>query len=82
MAIELDKQIRDDLVESIQRYFRENLDEDIGDLKASLMLDFCLAELGPTIYNKAILDAQAWIQERVGDLDGSCWEPEVSYWNS
>lgn len=82
MTIELDRESRSPLIESIQRYFRENLDDDIGDLKASLLLDFCLIEIGPTIYNKAILDAQAWMQERVGDLDGSCWEPEQSYWQS
>ncbi len=82
MAIELDKDIRQQLIESVQQYFRENLDDDIGDLKASLLLDFCLVEIGPTIYNKAIRDAQTWLQQRVGDLDGTCWEPEFTYWQS
>jgi len=44
------------------------------------MLDFFLEEIGPSIYNKAIADAQAHTHDRVGDLDGVCYEPEYGYW--
>ena len=65
---------------SIKRYFAEHLNEDIGELKASLMLDFCLKELGPSIYNLAIADAQKYFEGRVTDLEGVCHQPEFSYW--
>ena len=65
---------------SIKRYFAEHLNEDIGDLKASMMLEFCLKEIGPSIYNQAITDAQAYFEGRVSDLDGVCHQPEFSYW--
>lgn len=65
---------------SIKRFFTEHLDEDIGDLKAALVLDFCLKEVGPSVYNQAITDAQAYFSTRVVDLDGVCHEPEFSYW--
>ena len=65
---------------SIKRYFAEHLNEDIGDLKASLMLDFCVKELGPSIYNQAIADAQKYFEGRVTDLEGVCHQPEFSYW--
>ena len=68
------------LHESIKRYFTEHLNEDIGDLKAGMMLDFCLKEIGPSIYNKAIADAQTYFESRVVDLEGVCHEPEFSYW--
>jgi uncharacterized protein (DUF2164 family) len=45
-----------------------------------LLLEFFLKELGPSVYNTAIGDAQAHLQERVGDLDGTCYEPEFCYW--
>lgn len=80
MAIEVTKEAKQRLIESIKRYFAENMEEEIGDLKASLLLDFCLKEIGPTIYNRAISDAQAYIQDRVTDADGSCHEPEFGYW--
>ena len=67
---------------SIKRFCAEHLDEDIGDLKAALMLDFCLKEIGPSIYNQAIADAQAYFSTRVVDLEGVCHEPEFSYWKT
>jgi uncharacterized protein (DUF2164 family) len=65
---------------SIKRYVAENFDEEIGDLKAGLMLDFVLKEIAPTVYNQAIADAQSYFQARVSDLEGVCYEAEFSYW--
>jgi hypothetical protein len=49
------------------------LDEDAGDLKATLFLDFCLQEIAPSVYNRAIADAQAYFTGRVQDF---CWSLE------
>lgn len=67
---------------SIKRYVAEQLEQDIGDLQAGLLLDFCLKEIGPSIYNRAIADAQAYLQGRVADLEGVCYEKELTYWAS
>ncbi len=80
MAIQLSKDAKQRLVASIKRYFAEDMEDEIGDLKALLLLDFFVKEVGPSIYNKAIADAQAHMQDRVSDLDGSCYEQEFSYW--
>jgi uncharacterized protein (DUF2164 family) len=80
MAIKLTKEAEQRAVVSIQRYFIENLEDDIGDLKASLLLDYFLREIGPSVYNKAVAEVQAHLQERVTDLDGSCYQPEFGYW--
>jgi len=80
MAIALSKEVRQQAIQSIKRYFVENLDDDIGDLKSGLLLDFFLEEIGPSVYNEAITDAQAYFQERTTDLDGVCYEPEFGYW--
>jgi len=66
---------------SIQRFVAEHLDQDIGDLKADLILDYALREIGPTVYNQAIADAQAWFGARVADLEGVCYEKEFAYWS-
>jgi len=47
---------------------------------ATLLLDFFLKEIGPTIYNQAIFDAQAVMTENVNDLENSCCQPEFIYW--
>ena len=58
-----------------------NMDESIGELKAKLLLDYCVRELGPCIYNQAIADAQAAMQDKVAELDVSCYEAEFGYWS-
>ena len=61
MTIKLTTETHARFIASIKRYVAENLDEDIGDLKASLVLEFVLKEIGPSIYNRAVADAQARI---------------------
>ena len=80
MAIEIADETKKHLIESIKQYFIENHDEEIGDLKALLFMEFCLKEIGPTIYNQAISDAQAYMRDKIADIDGSCYEPEFQYW--
>jgi len=82
VTIELPKEARKELTASIRRYFDEQMEDEIGELKAELLLDYCLREICPTVYNLAIRDAQAFLQEKVGDLDGSCYQPEQTYWRS
>jgi uncharacterized protein (DUF2164 family) len=81
MPIKLSNDTAAQMKASIKRYFKEHLDEpDTGDLKAGMLLDFCLKEICPTIYNQAIVDAQKYFQERVVDLEGVCYEKEFGYW--
>ena len=80
VTIELTKQGRTDAIQSIQKYFEEEIREPIGDLRAGLLLDFFLEEVGPAIYNRAIADAQARMQQRVADLDGELYADEFQYW--
>ena len=78
--IELDKQARADAIASLQRYFDENMPEPLGDLPAGLLLNFFLEEVGPAVYNQAIRDAQARIQQRAADLDGELYADAFQYW--
>jgi len=48
MAIKLSDDTRKRLISSVRRYFEENMDEAVGDLKATLLLEFFLEELGPS----------------------------------
>ena len=82
MRIKLSREVEQRLVASIKRYYQEEAGEEIGDLKARLLLDFCVREVGPCIYNQAIADAQARMMNMVSDLEGECFEPEFDYWRS
>jgi len=78
--IRIPKDTEERLLGSIRRYFSEHMDEEIGDLKAQMLLTFCLEEIGPSIYNQAVGEAQAHMQTQVEDLSGTCYEAEFGYW--
>ena len=80
MAITLEPDARKQAVASIRRYFAENLEQDIGDLKAGLLLEYFLEEIGPSVYNRAIGDAQVYFRDRVVDLEATCFEKEFGFW--
>ena len=75
-ALRLPDSARRQAVASLQQYFADNMDEPIGDLKAGLLFDFILSELGPSIYNQAVADARAFFEERTSDLAAICYHDE------
>jgi uncharacterized protein (DUF2164 family) len=80
LAIEIPKDARQQAIASIERWFRENRDEPIGNVAAGGLLGFFLEELGPLVYNKAVADVQERLQMRVGELDIEIHEDEFQYW--
>lgn len=80
MSIELNKDVRAQAVASIERYFKENLDERIGNIQAAALLNFFVEEIGPSIYNQAVADVQERLQTRVMELDIECHEDEFGHW--
>lgn len=80
MSIKLKPDVERRLVASIQRYCADNLDDEMGELKAKLLLDFCVREIGPSVYNQAVLDAQAAMHDKVAEIDTVCYQAEFGYW--
>ena len=80
MTIELPKEVRAEAVASIERYFLEHLEERIGNIQAAALLNYVLEEIGPSIYNQAIADAQERLRMRIDELDIECHADEFRYW--
>ena len=78
MAITLDKQARAQAIASIQAFFEQNMEEPIGNIAAGGLLGFFLTEIGPSIYNQGVADAQERLQARVAELDLEVHEDESS----
>jgi uncharacterized protein (DUF2164 family) len=78
--MKLEKETEKYLLGSIKRFFAEEMEVEIGDLKAMRVLDFFVAEIGPSVYDQAIADAQAYFAEKVSDLAGVHYEPEFDFW--
>ncbi len=80
MDIKLPKDLEQRLTASTRRYLAEAFGEDVGDLKASMFLKFCLEEIAPSVYNQAVADARTFLQEKVLDLENVCFAHEEGYW--
>jgi len=80
MAIEISAEQRKEAIASIERYFRENMDEKIGNIAAGGLLGYFLEELGPIVYNKAVADVQERLQARVSEVDIEIHADEFAYW--
>jgi uncharacterized protein (DUF2164 family) len=80
MTVALSDEARKHALSSIRRFWTENLDAEVGDLQAIAVLDFFLKEIGPSVYNTGVADAQVYLHDRVADLEGTCYEPEFVYW--
>ncbi|MCP3985280.1 MAG: DUF2164 domain-containing protein [bacterium] len=76
MRVQLTDERRTALIEAVQAFFAERFDEDLGELRAGLILDFFVERLGPPVYNQAIHDAHSFIQEKLVDLEGEFYEPD------
>lgn len=70
IEIELKKEVRELLVGNLKRYFGNERDEELSNLGAELLLDFIVNDIGPYIYNQAIEDSYAYMNERIEDLLG------------
>ncbi len=80
MELQLSSIARTDAIASLKRYFDQNLQEPIGDLADGLLLHFIVQDIGPSIYNQAVADAQTRLQQRVADLSGELYAQGFPYW--
>ena len=78
--IELPKDVRQQAVASIERYFVQHMEEKIGNIAAAGLLGFFLEEIGPAIYNQAVRDVQERLRLRVDEIDLEVHEDEFTYW--
>ncbi len=81
MSIDISKEDRTQAISSIERYFKENMDERIGNVTAGALLGYFLEEIGPLVYNKAVADVQERLQMRISEVDIEIHEDQFQYWH-
>ena len=79
MRIQLTEERRGRMLRSLQKFFTDELDYEIGQLAAERVLDFFVLQLGAPVYNQAIQDARAFLQTKLDDLEGEFYEPDEPY---
>ena len=68
-TLELDRATRAAHIQALQTYFRDQREEEVGELQAGFLLDFVITHIGPSIYNRAIRDAQTHLATVTSELD-------------
>lgn len=66
--ITLTNERKDEMVSEIKNYFLKERDEEIGDLAASLVLDFILEKIAPEFYNQGVFDSHQYMKDSAEDL--------------
>lgn len=74
--IELSKEKKEKMLKEIKAFFLDEMDEDIGDLKAEMALDFMSDKIGSEIYNQALLDSKLWFKKKLDDLEADFYTLE------
>jgi uncharacterized protein (DUF2164 family) len=65
---EFEKYEKDEMIREIQRFFKEERDEEIGNLAAMIALDFISKNLGKFYYNKGVQDSSKFISEKLMEI--------------
>ena len=74
MTFDLPDETRAEAVASVQGFFRDERDEEVGVIAAGALLDHVLADVGPVLYNRGVADAQTRIHAQVAALDVDLYE--------
>jgi len=80
MAIELTKQEIADVIPSIQKFFREELDEELSEMRAGFLLNYVMKEIAPFAYNRGVKDAESYFRAKIEDLSATCFEDGLTFW--
>ena len=55
--------------ETIQEFFLEERDEELGIVASQSILDFFMERLAPAVYNRALTDAEQWYRRMQQDME-------------
>jgi uncharacterized protein (DUF2164 family) len=80
MAIEFTPQEITDIIPSLQKYFREEFEQELSEMRARFLLEYFQKEIAPLAYNQGVKDAEQYFRGRTEDLTGICYEQPLTYW--
>jgi uncharacterized protein (DUF2164 family) len=69
MILKMPREQKIQIISLVQQYFREERDEEIGDLAAEFLMDFMMKQISPFIYNQAINDVQSIVSQKMALLE-------------
>lgn len=80
MTVDLPPDAHKQAVASLRRFSAEELEVELTELQGAQLLGFVLKEIAPTAFNAGVTAAEAYLRDRLADLEGVCHVPEFAYW--
>lgn len=71
--VEIPLEERKALVRAVAAFFDEQFEQEVSEFRAEMILDFFLEKLSPVVYNSAIVDARAFLAERLEDMEATLY---------
>tara|TARA_B100000959_G_C14950903_1_gene611854 strand:+ start:323 stop:568 length:246 start_codon:yes stop_codon:yes gene_type:complete len=72
--MEISKENREIIVRDIQEYFKNELDQEIGNFDAGFLLDFFAENVGGFFYNQALTDVNTLMREKTEAITDGLYE--------
>lgn len=66
--IEFSMEERAAITAKLRDYFARELDQELGQLPAEMLLDFIGRDIGGAFYNRGVHDAQQLVQQKAEDI--------------
>ena len=80
MPLALTKEETQEIIPSLKKFCREELEVELSDMRAQFLLDFFQKEIAPYAYNQGVRDADSFIRGKLEDLPATCFEEGLTYW--
>jgi len=74
--IEFSKEEKEQIIPLVQKYLSEELDCEAGCFEAEFLLDFFLKEIGGFMYNRALTDVHALLDNHLESITESIYALE------
>ena len=75
-GIELEAALKAEVVLKLQKYFEDELEQDIGSFDAEFLLDFFMKEVGGHYYNQGLADALKSFELKMEDVSDAIYQLE------
>ncbi|WP_371376143.1 DUF2164 domain-containing protein [Thalassotalea aquiviva] len=75
-SITLNSEQKQALVGKLQRYFEDELHQELGQFDGEFLLDFIASEMGSVFYNQGLYDAQAILSAKMDDISDAILQIE------
>lgn len=69
MPIELTDDRRKHLIAAITSFMHDEFETDIGELRATLVLDFMMKHTAAEAYNQGVADSRAYLTHKLADME-------------